>query len=400
MTQGLNLTPVGFEPFKYWAQNRDPEGFAVQGIARELFDAMVRLQAVLKPVWDAETCKYLLDRMISAAGVQVLYHAMCLDVIMQGDRVTGALLATRAGLWRVQAQRVIDCSGDGEVFAKAGAAFDIGRESDGRPQPMALVAMLGGLDLPVGRSDAFGAWMASTRDLVAPRLDAAWLAGKIPPVFAGIFFPRVVRGGILGDQAWSRLVPIWADPTDPIAVSEAQVTARENLFNIVEFLRNEVPGFARAAVLQTSTEAWARESRRLRGLARLSEEDVRENRRQDSSIGHGCGFLEAHSATPGDPRAEQGYEWIRQTSLADADVQYDIAYGCLVPERIEGLLVAGRCLSATHMAQSSARMQITCMAMGQAAGTAAALGIANGWMPAEVPIRPLQDDLRHQGAKL
>lgn len=400
MTLGMNLTPVGFEPFKYWTTETDPDSWAVQGIARELYEAMVAARAVVKPVWDAETCKRLMDKLMLDAGVKLLYHAACVDVWMDGTQVRGALLATRDGLWRVAAKLTIDCSGDGELFAKAGAAYDMGRQGDGRPQPLALVAMVGGLKLDLPHGASYAEWMAATRAQVAPILDRAWRAKRIPPTFAGILFPRVVPGGVLRDQAWARWVPRWADPTDPEAFSRVQVEARQILAEIIAFVRAEVPGCGEAVVLHTSLEVWARESRRLRGLEVLTEDDVRSNRRRPDGIAVGCGFLEVHSATPDDADAEAGFDWKSAFSLIDADVAYDIAYGCLVPEAVEGLLVAGRCLSATHIAQSSARMQVTCMATGEAAGVAAALCLQGNWTPRQINPQELRTELVRGGARV
>ena len=400
MALGLNLTPVGFEPFKYWTTATDPAGWAVQGIARQLYDRMIDQRAVVKPVWDAETCKWQLDQMLTAAGVQVLFHASCVDAVMQGDRVTGAIVATRAGLWRVQAAVCIDCSGDGELFAKTGAAFEMGRPDDGRPQPMAMVAMVGGLNLPLRPDASMAEWMAHSKALVAPVLEAAWQSGRIAPTFAGILFPRVVRGGVLPGHAWARWLPQWADPTDPEAVAHAEIAARETLQHIVDILRAEVPGCENVAVLQTSAEVWSRGSRRLIGQEQLHHDDIAANRRQAGGIAHGCGFLEVHSATPGDPRPEKGFAWQSPASLIAAEVDYDISYGCLLPQSVDGLLVAGRCLSATHLAQSSARMQITCMATGEAAGAAAALAVRDCVAAAAVSVPLLRADLVAGGAKI
>ncbi len=390
MVLGMNLTPVGYEPFKYWSKNTDPASFAVQGIARELYDAMVAERAVIKPVWDGETAKWLIDKLLQQAGVTTLFHTNLVDAWLENDAVVGAIVLARDGLWRIRAGVSVDCSGDGDLFAKAGADFHIGRESDGRTQPMALVAMLGGLQLNLPDDVDFAGWMQLTKQQVGPQLDAAWQSGLIPPTFAGILFPRVVRGGVLKDQAWARLVPQWIDPLDPRALAMAEMTARDNLQRIVDFLRKEVAGCENAVVLHTSSSLWARSSRRLVGLVEMHEDDISTNRKRDDAIARGTGFLEVHSATPGNPRPEAGYEWARKASLIDADVDYDIAYGCLIPQKIDGLLVAGRCVSATHLAQSSLRMQITCMAMGQAAGIAAALSILMDISPRELPIGALQ----------
>ncbi len=399
-SMGLALTPVGYEPFKYWATSTDPDGWAVQGIARELFDRMVAEDAVCKPVWDVETCKWVMDRLLVDAGVDILFHCRFIDVVRSGARVTGAALATKRGRLEVAAKVTIDCSGDGDVFDAAGCAFDVGREEDGKPQPMLLASIFGNVHLPYTPEMTYPEMMGWSQQNVSPLLDAAWQRGDIPPVMLGIMFPRVVRGGILRDQVWCRLVQHWCDPTDPRAISWAEIETRDGLRKVHDWMRANVPGFENSALLQTSAQTWPREARRLRGVYTLTEDDVRADRKSDLGIAKGTCFLEAHSATPGDPRQEKGLDWKSRESLIWKDVDYDIPYGALVPVDADGILVAGRCISATHIAQSSARMQATSMALGEAAGLAAVLCADQDVAPRDLDVAALRNRLRGQGARV
>ena len=399
-SHGLALTPVGFEPFKYWTTRTDPDGWLVQGIARELHDRMAAAGGVQKPVWDPELYKGVVDTMLAAAGVHTLYHATCTDVLREGDRVTGVVLATRAGAWRVRAAVTIDGSGDGEVLAGAGCAFDKGRPSDGRCQPMMLACIFGGVRLPWTPAMSYAEKMEVGRQVAAPLLQAAWRAGEIPPVFTGYLFPRVAGGRVLDDQVWCRMVQSWSDPTDPWQVTQAEIQCRDSLRKVHAWMRQHVPGFEASVLLQTSVQVWARETRRLQGVDTLTEDDVAANQRYDDGIARGACFFEIHSATPGDPNPAAGYEWHAPASRHGDDVDYDIRYGCLVPASVNGLLVAGRCLSATHLALSSARMQVTVMAMGEAAGLAAAQCVNGRLQPREVDVQALRAALRHQGARV
>jgi len=399
-SQGLALTPVGFEPFKYWTTETDPEGWAVQGIARELHDRLVAEEAVCKPVWDVETYKWVADRMLVEAGVDVLFHARFADVIRDGDRVTGAILATKRGLERVRADVTIDCSGDGDVFAAAGCAFDMGRPEDGRPQPATLASIFANVRMPYTPEMSYAEMMAVSQTHIGPLLREGVLSGELPAIFVGIFFPRVVRGRVLRDQLWCRLVQYWGDPTDPRALSRGEIASREAIFAVHDYLRRKVAGFEASALVQTSTQTWPREARRLQGLSTLHEDDVRSNARFDDGIAHGTCFLEVHSATPGDPNAEKGFAWDLEASLYYKDIDYDIRYGCLLPADVGGLLVAGRNISATHLAQSSSRMQITCMALGEAAGTAASLAVRDAVDARELDLAVLREALRARGARV
>ena len=395
---GMALTPVGFEPFRYWVTPTDPKGWVVQGLARELHDRMVAEGAVCKPVWDIETYKWLVDTMLSEAGVDVLFHAQCVDAIVENGRVTGAVLATRAGLEKVHAKVSIDCSGDGDLFTYAGADFELGRKSDNRPQPMTLASVFGNVHLPYRENMTYAEMMAVSQAMVSPILKEAWEKGDIPPIFVGIMFPRVVKGAILKDQVWCRLVQSWRDPNSSWDMAKGEIESRNDLQKVLTFMRAKVPGFEEAVLLKTSAQIWPRESRRLIGTAQLTEDDIQNNARYDDGIAHGACFLEAHSPTPGNPLPERGLEWGGDRSLYDAEVNYQIRYGTLVPKAVDGLLVAGRCISASHVAQSSSRMQITSMALGEAAGCAAHIAASSNKPPREVNPTELRDALRNQGA--
>lgn len=398
-TNGMHLTPVGFEPFKFWAMPTDPATWAVQGIAREVHDRMVAEGAVQKPVWDPETFKLLADDMLSEAGVQVAYHATAAGVLMESGRVAGVSVATKRGLEHLRARVTVDCTGDGDLFAWAGGAFEKGRPEDGKPQPMTLSTVFGRVKLPYAEDATYAQMMALSPAIVGPALTEGVARGAIPPVFPGIMFPRVVRGGgILRDQVWCRLIQFWGDPVDPADVSRAESEARRSVRKVLDFLRAEVPGFEEAVLLQTAIQVWPRESRRLTGLATLTEQDVRTNAKYDDAIARGTCFLDLHPRQP-DERPGQPIQETAETMFFD-DIDYDIRYGCLVPEAVEGLLVAGRCISATHVAQSSSRMQATCMALGQAAGAAAAVASASGKEPRELDPVVLRRLLRAQGAAL
>lgn len=396
---GLALTPVGYEPFKYWMADTDPDGWAVQGIAREMHDRMDAEQAIVKPVWDAETYKWVCDALLVDAGVHVLYHAHFVAPKMLGNKVVGATIATARGPVDIAAAVTIDASGDGEVAAGAGAAFDIGRAGDGRSQPSLLATVFGNVNLYTDAM-SYSDMMAHSRAIVTPLVEQARAAGEIPPVFTGIMFPRVVRGGVLRDQVWVRMVQYWGDPTDPDAVTDAEIACRRDVRKLHDWLRESVPGFEKSALLQTGARVWPRETRRIVGVTQLMEADVRSNQRYDDGIARGTCFLEAHSATPGDSEAEEGLSWQSKRSLIDDDVDYDIRYGCLVPRDVDGLLVAGRCLSADHLAHASARMQATAMAMGQAAGLAAAICAPDSTAPRDVDVADLRQRLTDNGARV
>ncbi len=398
MALGLALTPVGFESFNRWTTPTDPDGWKVQGVARKLHDRCEALGGVVKPVWDPEVYKWVVDQMLGEAGVRVLYHATAVDTHMEGDRVVGVTLAAREGLIRVDASIVVDCSGDGDVLVRAGAKFELGRPDDGLLQPMALAGIFGGLSLGGVAGTPYPQLMEYSMKHVAAPLQAAVDAGEVAPVMSGYWFPRVVRGRVLLDQAWTRLALLWGDPTQSDVLSAGEIEARRVLHQVHGWLRENVRGFERSYVSHVSAQVWPRESRRLVGVETVDEAAVRGNVRRDDGIAKGTCFLEVRSPIPGSTGAEEGLEWDEDASLFDADVEYDIPYGALLPAGVDGLLVAGRCQSSTHVAHGSTRMQITVMACGEAAGTAAALSAASGRQPRELKVQTLRQALRKRGA--
>jgi hypothetical protein len=179
------------------------------------------------------------------------------------------------------------------------------------------------------------------------------------------------------------------DATDPVALTQAEVEGRRQAHEYFRFLRDRVPGFERAVMVTTSPAIGIRESRRIHGDYVLTRDDVLGARRFADEIAL-CGApIEDHHAG-GDT------EW---RYVAAAGV-YGLPYRCLLPQEVEGLLVAGRCFSSTHDAHASARSMATCMAMGQAAGTAAAMAVADGVTPREVDAGELRERLQRDGALL
>jgi hypothetical protein len=179
------------------------------------------------------------------------------------------------------------------------------------------------------------------------------------------------------------------DATDPVQLTRAEVEGRRQALEYVRFLRTEIPGYERAYLINFSVQIGIRETRRVYGEYRLTREDVLSGRKFDDAIAQ-CGApIEDHH-----PGSNTRWEYI------PGGATYDIPYRCLLPLDSENLLIAGRCLSATHDAHASVRSMGQCMAMGQAAGTAAALAVATGQTPRQLSIKDLQARLLAEGALL
>jgi hypothetical protein len=300
--------------------------------------------------YDPETLKLVWDELMVQAGVDVLHHCTFVDALREGDRVAGAVLATKRGLRAVPAGAVVDASGDADVAARAGAPFeDAGAE--GTAQSLTTTFRMGDVDVEAARGFPKRELWARMREAAErgeydlPRREGS---AHVTP-FATVMHTNMTR--VAG-----------VDATDPEQLSLAEREGRRQAFEYARFLRDRVPGYQRAFLSGLSVQIGVRESRRIRGEYWLTRDDVLAARRFDDAIAR-CGApIEDHHAG-GDTRWEY---------LPDGET-YDIPYRCLLPRDVEGLVVAGRCLSASHDAHASVRSMGQCMAMGQAAGVAAAL---------------------------
>jgi len=328
--------------------------------------------------YDPEVLKRLWETLVLDAGAEVLLHTWVTGVELDADRRARALsVFNKGGAGRVEAAVVVDASGDADVAAWAGVPFD-DPAANGQIQSLSTVFRLAGVD--VERAEAFGkrALWARMREASGsgayrlPRIEGSWHRTPQPGVVMALM-TRVPR----------------VDATDPWQLTRAEIEGRRQASEYARFLREQVPGFERAVMVSTSPAIGVRESRRVHGRYRLEAGDVLAGRRFEDEIAL-CGApIEDHHA---------GAD-TRWSYVPDGGV-YGIPYRCLLPQLVEGLLVAGRCFSATHDAHASARSMGTCMSMGQAAGTAAALAAADGAVPGGLDAGRLREHLAEQSVLL
>jgi len=328
--------------------------------------------------YDPEVLKRTWETLALEAGAEVLLHTWVTGVELDADRRVRALtLFSKGGAGRVEAAVVVDASGDGDVAAWAGVPFDDPAANE-QVQSLSTVFRLANVD--VERAEAFGkaALWACMREASQsgayrlPRIEGSWHRTPQPGVVMALM-TRVPR----------------VDATDPVQLTRAEIEGRRQAWEYARFLRELVPGFERAVMISTSPAIGVRESRRVHGRYRLTAGDVLTARRFDDEIAL-CGApVEDHHAG-----ADTRWRYVPDGGV------YGIPYRCLLPEGVEGLLVAGRCFSATHDAHASARSMGTCMTMGQAAGTAAALAAASGVVPGDLAATRLRARLEEHGALL
>ncbi len=386
----------------------------VGGIAEEIVERLIALGgspghlpdasgyvATITP-FDPELHKALLFDLMRESGVRLLLHAYFLDALPDGGGgVRGVRVATVGGLREYEGAVVVDASADAFVAASAGVALQQG-DARGRVQPASLMFRLSHVDL-----DQTAAYVrahpAEMRTSLAPELRDARALTALAGLYelwnaararGDVDVPRELVSFFISPYAdevsvnMTRVVDI--DPLDPDDLTRAEIEARAQAMQLLAFFRRDVPGFAGARIAATATQIGIRESRRIVGAYTLTRDDVLHARTFDDAV--------ARSAYPIDIHNPSGSG--TTTFRLPPGASYEIPYRCLVPERVERLLVAGRCISTTHEALASVRLTPTVMTLGQAAGTAAALAVRDGMRLREVPAGELRAELARDGVDL
>ncbi|MGA2393303.1 MAG: FAD-dependent oxidoreductase, partial [Candidatus Lustribacter sp.] len=350
--------------------------------------------------FDPEIHKALLFDLMRESNVHLLLHALVVGAECAGDGVRGATFATVGGPRTVRARCTIDATADAFVAAAAGCELQQGDER-GRVQPASLMFRLSHVDM-----DVLAAYVRERPDQMRTALAPEERNAAALTAVAGLYelWQQAQAGGIeiprelvsffispYPDEVtvnMTRVVDV--DPLDPDDLTRAEIEARGQAMRLVAFFRARVPGFANARIAATATQIGVRESRRIVGEYTLTRDDILERRTFEDAV--------ARSAYPIDIHNPSGSG--TTTQRLPPGTSYEIPYRCLVPRRIDDLLVAGRCISTTHEALASTRLTPTVMTLGQAAGTAAALALAAGVRPRALDAHVLRERLIADGVDL
>lgn len=363
----------------------------VHGVADDLLARMTELGGLNEPhvifngkiaaqAYDNAAFKIAADDVVTASGARILFHALAVGVAMgPANEIQALLIETKSGRHAVKARMFIDCSGDADLAAHAGAPFEKAAQ----------------LLYPTA--------MFRVNDVDAQRAGEAWSA--IPQLMAqaerkGRRFPRkspIVRPQ-KNPREWRVNVTQLAnadgtavDGTDAEQLSRAELEGRRQVVDFFQFLRESVPGFGNSYILEIAPQVGIRETRRIVGDYQLTEDDVLGCASFDDTIGVNGWPVEAHV---------KGDVVFRFQDIPASRGFNHLPYRMIVARQVDNLFVAGRCASMTHMGQSAARVSGGCFVMGQAAGTAAALAIAAGRRPRDVDVGQLQGKLEADGAYL
>lgn len=338
--------------------------------------------------FSSEILEVVMEEMVREAGAEILYDVQVCDVLTDGGKITGVVAAMKEGMAVFCAKTYIDCTGDADVVYFAGGDFVKGDEKDGVMQPVTLFFEVGNID----------------REKFVGALEEKKAKGEL---------------GIPGENCWSWYIkearangdwdidrhevgnyeePIkgrwkinttrmaYVDATRTEEISKAVMEGRRQVFEVLHFLQKYVPGCENIELIEMASRLGVRETRHIKGQYKLTTEDILDRKHFEDAI---CTFayaIDIHNSEGGGATFHQVNDY------------YTIPFRCLVPEKIENLLVAGRCISGTSGAAASYRVIPCCIATGQAAGTAAALALGEGCEAGDVPTEKLRETLTRQGA--
>ena len=380
----------------------DGNRFIIGGMFREIYQKLLERDAII-PHWqrawepfNMETYKLILDELMEESGVDVYLESTLVSVKMEENRISHILLNTLKGCVALGADQFIDATGDGHLSILAGVPFDVGREIDGAVQPYTLMFFVGGVDFDIIREyNRNKCWLTEDgRTFIngngfRPFIEQANADGLdyIPKKTIGSMYNIPWLPGVVGIN-YGR---IFADTSlDPRKLFKDTAIGRKQVEEGVKVLQKYIPGFKNCYLIESSSKVGRRESRRIKGLYTMTEADICEQHQFDDVIAQACYQIDIHGPT------DTSFRLFK----LPAGTHYDIPYRSLVPCKCDNLLVAGRCVSATHEALAAIRVQPTCMAMGQAAGTAAAICASKKKPPADIDVSLLQRKLIEQDAIL
>jgi len=352
----------------------------IKGIFQEIIDRLKDMDGYDEKTkaFDNEVMKIVLDQMIKETGVKLLLHTYIADALVtKGNAIRGVEAYNKSGRQVVLGKVIIDATGDGDVAVMAGAPYEKGREEDGLTQPMTLNFRMGGVDVE----------RMPSREKINKLFEEAKAKGEIKIPRENVLYFLTTRKGEIHFNT-TRIVKV--DGTKADDLTYAEIEGRRQMVELIKFLKEKVSGFENAYLMMSAVQVGVRETRRIIGEYVLTGEDIVKARKFSDVIARGSYPIDIHS-----PTGEGTI--IKRLPPGES---YDIPYRCIVPKKVENLLIAGRCISCTHEAQAAIRVIPIVVAIGQAAGTAAALAAKLHVSPRKMDVSLLQETLKKQGAIL
>ena len=382
----------------------------VGGVMTELCERMRGVGGMLDRAFDPEAMKFVAQEMVLESGAEMLLHTMVMGARMDENDLVGVECLTKSGSKVIDGSCTVDATGDADIAAMAGVPYEQGNQENGMTQAMTLMFTIGGVDLR--KSLMYARKNPEQMKFPKPKSDEAvdrMLQGVI--AIAG-YYGQVEEARLKGEFSLPQdMVFFISLPTSGQVVvntthvgglmgtssedlTKAEIEGRRQANALIGFFRKYIPGFEGAYLLQTAAQIGVRETRRIEGEYVYSRDDVIRGKKFSDAILRSAYPVDVHSSVGkgyarddgGVPGAPPAGDWC------------EVPYRCLVPVKINNLLVAGRCISATHEGQGALRIMPNCIALGQAAGVAAALCVQNAVQPRMLDTSLLRRKLLDYGA--
>ena len=305
--------------------------------------------------FNMEILKIIMDRITEKAGVDVLFHAYISDCTVENEKISSLTLSCRGNKYNVSADYFVDATGDANLAYMAGCSYRLGRDSDNLCQPMTLCFRMGEVD-----TDVFWSEIKNAQSIWKDKLEK----GELLNPRENILVFKLVEKGVLHLNT-TRVIK--KNPVDIIGLSEAEMLAREQMLEFLNFAREHIPGCENAQLLASAPEIGVRESRMIDGEYTVNVEEFFDCVQFEDSIARGAYPVDIHSPDG------------TGTTIKKIPVgkYYTIPYRSLIPKSLKNTLVAGRCISTTHEAQSAYRIMPICCCIGEGAGIALSLAVKN-----------------------
>lgn len=326
--------------------------------------------------------------MLLEAGVEVRLYTFAVAPIMDENKIIGVVIESKSGRQALMGKVVIDASGDGDIAARSGAEYQLGREGDGVMQPMTLMFKVGGVDYDRA---IFPGSFESLVDVPAGEIQSLARANLPAPAGHVLLYKSTLPGVVTCNM--TNVINV--DGTKSEDLTKAQLTCRKQIPLIIDFLRKYAPGYENCYLHSAAAQIGVRETRHFKGLYTLTEDDIMEAKVFPDWVVTRAHFnFDIHN-TKGAGLDENGCQ-----HKFSQPKGYTIPYGCFVPEKVDGLLFAGRIISGTHKAHSNFRVMPICANMGQSVGVAAAIAVKRGIAVRDVPVADIQARLIELGVEV
>lgn len=337
---------------------------------------------------DFEKAKFALAEFVCHPNIDVYLQCAVCDVIKEGNSVAGVIVAGGEGTFALAAKVTIDTTGDGLVSYLAGAPTEKGRD-DGLMQPVTLEFTIDDVDESRGViciGDVDDVRLGDERFLDYCKRCAD--EGKLPQHLAAVRLHPTTRAG---QRQVNTTQANGVDMTKPEQIFPAEHELRRQIHLLVDFLRENVPGYEKCRCTSSGTTTGVRETRRVMGDYVITAEELAIGCRFEDVVVHRAEFIVDIHNPAGAGQAEEHIQYCDP---------YDLPYRCFTPRGVENLYVAGRCISGTHRAHASYRVMSICMAMGEAVGIAAAMCAERGCTPRQLSVGDLQQRMVAKGIEL